>query len=137
MREKDNLLKQRRNGSQDENQHSAMKPELQALTRQLEKCNQEKDGLQERLHNSVTEYEIQKSKLELDTTILRQKLDVMSSRNETESSPVIICDSEGNTLNERKTYSSAASSGIDVTQHSATSTSDHQRTSRSESATSC
>ena len=54
----------------------------------------------------------------------------------TESSPVIICDSEGNTLSERKTYSSAASSGIDVTQHSATSTSDHQRTSRSESATS-
>ena len=139
--------------------------------------------------------EIQKSKLGLDTTILRQKLDVMSSRNEildnelgrlekiaamkndevvelknnkrnlkrkidqlqvdllswkshasrtddsllagaTESAPVIICGSEGNTLNERKTYSSAASSGIDVTQHSATSTSDHQCTSRSESATS-
>ena len=132
---------------------------------------------------------------ELDTTILRQKLDVMSSRNEIlnnelcrlekiaamkndevvelennkrdlkrkidqlqvdllswkshasraddsllagamESSPVIICEGEGNTINERKTYSSAASSGIDVTQHSATSTSDHQRTSRSESATS-
>ena len=64
MREKDNLLKQRRNGPQDENQHSAMKPELQALTRQLEKCNQEKDGLQEWLHNSVTEYQIQKSKLD-------------------------------------------------------------------------
>ena len=32
MREKDSLPKQHKNGSQDENQHSAMKPELQALT---------------------------------------------------------------------------------------------------------
>ena len=38
MREKENnLLKQRRKGPQDENQHSAMKSELQALTHQLEK----------------------------------------------------------------------------------------------------
>lgn len=195
MREKDNLLKQRRNGPLGENQHSAMKSELQDLTRQLEKCKQEKCSLQERLHNSVTEYEIQKSKLELDTTVLRQKLDVMSSRNEilnnemlrlekiaalknddvielenskrdlnrkidqlqmellswkshasraddsllvgeTENSPVIISDSEGIAPKERKTYSSAASSGIDVTQYSGTSTSDHQRTSGTESATS-
>ena len=82
MREKDNLLKQRRNGPLDENQHSAMKSEHQDLTRQLEKCKQEKGSLQERLHNSVTDFEIQKSKLELDTTVLRQKQDVMSSRNE-------------------------------------------------------
>ena len=61
MREKDNLLKQRRNGPLDENQHSAMKSELQDLTHQLEKCKQEKGSLQERLHNSVREYEIQKS----------------------------------------------------------------------------
>ena len=85
MREKYHLLKQRRNGPLDENQHSAIKSELQDLTRQLEKCKQEKGSLQERLHNSITEYEIQKSKLELDTTVLRQKQelqDVMSSRNE-------------------------------------------------------
>ena len=80
MREKDNLLKQRRNG--DENQHAAMKAEIQSLTRKLETCNQEKESLQERLHNSVTEYEIQKSKFELDATVLRQKLDVLSRRNE-------------------------------------------------------
>ena len=189
MREKDNLLKQRRNGPLDENQHSGMKAELQDLTRQLEKCNQEKGSLQERLHNSVMEYEIHKSKLELDTTVLRQKLYVMSSRNEilnnemlrlekiaalknddvielennkrdlnrkidqlkmdllswkshasraddsllvgeTENSPVIISDSEGIA----PTYGSAASSGIDVTQYSGKSTSDHQRTSGTESA---
>ena len=83
MREKDNLLQQRRNGSSDDNQLSAMKGEIQSLTRKLEKCTQEKDNIQERLHNSVTEHEIQNSKLELDTTVLRQKLDAMSCRNET------------------------------------------------------
>ena len=74
MREKDNLLKQRTNSSQEENPNSNMRQERQALKRQLEKCNQEKIGLQERLHNSVTESETQKSKLELDKTVLRQKL---------------------------------------------------------------
>ena len=151
------------------------------------------DGLQKCLHNSVTESETQKSKLDLDKMVLRQKLDVMSSRNEilnneeirleklvtmknddavelenknrgvkrktdqlqmevlwkphasraddslligtTESSPVITSDSEGSTPNNRKTYSSAATSGIDVTQHSATLTSDQQRSSAADSAT--
>ena len=191
MREKDNLQKQRKHEPQEETSHTVtMKTEIQALTRQLEKCKQEKDNLQERLHNSVTDYEIQKSKLDLDTTVLRQKLDVMSSRNEiltnelsrlekiaamknddvlalendkrdlkrkidqlevdilswkshasraddsllvgsTENSPVIISDSETGS----NTYSAAASARINVTQHSATSTSDHQRTSGAESAT--
>ena len=171
-----------------------MKGEIQSVTRKLEKCIQEKDTLQERLHNSVTEHEIQKSKLELDTTILRQKLDAMSCRNETlnnellrlekmtamknddvlelenskrdlkrkidqleidilswkshasraddsllvgttENSPVIISDSDKDTQKER-TYSSAASAGMDVTQQGATSTSGHQRVSGTESGTS-
>ena len=92
--------------------------------------------------------ELENSKRDLNRKIDQLQMDLLSWKShasraddsllagETENSPVIISDSEGIAPKERKTYSSAASSGIDVTQYSGTSTSDHQRTLETESATS-
>lgn len=81
MREKDNLVK-RINATQTESLNSASKQELQTVKRQIEECCKERDELKESLHNSMTDSEIAKSKLEMNKTVLRQKLDAMSSRNE-------------------------------------------------------
>ena len=88
LQEKDRLLKEKENliksvksprkdsvSSPSNQQKNTMEIDIQRLTK-------ERDDLQMTLHTTTTELEVSRSKLQTETSIWRQKLDAMSSRND-------------------------------------------------------
>ena len=63
--------------------------ELKEAKRELQTVIKERNELQNSLHKTTTDLEISKSKVQLEITVLRQKLDAMSSRNEILSNEVV------------------------------------------------
>lgn len=80
LREKENLLKSVKKG--DQGNGSISTQQLQEIKRELDRVSRERDDLKISLNKTTTEFEITKSKLQTDQTVLRQKLDAMASRNE-------------------------------------------------------
>lgn len=63
--------------------------ELKEAKGELQSVIKERNELQMSLHKTTTDLEISKSKLQSEITVLRQKLDAMSSRNEILSNEVV------------------------------------------------
>ena len=63
--------------------------ELKEAKRELQTVIKERNELQNSMHKTTTDLEISKSKVQLEITVLRQKLDAMSSRNEILSNEVV------------------------------------------------
>lgn len=87
LKEKEHLLKTVK--PHETSSHPNDAQELKEARRELQTVIKERNELQNSLHKTTTDLEISKSKLQSEITVLRQKLDAMSSRNEILSNEVV------------------------------------------------
>ena len=80
--EEDKLLKEKENLIKSSKPTDIPSPELNKVKQELQKVFKVKTALYFTLHNTTTDCEIAKSKVQSEGTVWRQKLDAMSSRNE-------------------------------------------------------
>ena len=87
LKEKEHLLKTMK--PHEASIHPNEVQELKEAKRELQTVIKERNELQNSLHKTTTDLEISKSKVQSEITVLRQKLDAMSSRNEILSNEVV------------------------------------------------
>ena len=88
LQEKDRLLKEKENliksvkSSRTDTVNSASNLQTNTMQIELQRLTKERDHIQMNLHKTTTELEVCKSKLQTETSVWRQKLDAMTSRND-------------------------------------------------------